>query len=778
MTNEKRFVLFVAIVFVWMLAVSSFSRMMGWTTPPKRIPPAEGVAEKVQEQVKQGKLELAKAEALGDAAKPAVEKAKDERKNAGGAALSAAPPKQEIEIVKSSELVLGSLTDKTERGYRLEAQLEQKGAGIESVYSSRYDAELDEKIGRWSARKRPLELISRDTSWPPSVSLTLSRGNGAAPAAEAGPAGNGEDEAAIKNAAVEAEDLHDRVTWEVVRENGRCVRSIKGVDPVTNAPVEGQAVVFRTTAPNGVVMTKTISLFPNRDGLEVELRFESPDKERTFTYYLCGPHGIPIEGEWYTGTFRDVIFGQVKGPQQTDVQTHSASDVVSATSSPIDNTALPLAFAGVENQYFAILIEPNPTPTGDTNRWDAKTVARVIKKDEKATQKSDVGIQITSKTITVGPNQPVVHNYRVFAGPKTVEALKPYGAEGLATYRKNQWIPLAPTIARFVITPILGFTYNVTERVARAFGGIKGNYGIAIILLTMLVRALMFPIGRKQALAAQKMQQLQPHLKELQEKYKDDKEKLTKEQLALYSKHGVNPVAGCLPALIQLPIFVGLWQALNTSFPLRHATFLWIRDLSAPDMLFRFPFEIPLVGSFLGNWFNALPFVVVGLMLVQTKLFSPPATTPEAEMQQRMMKFMMIFMAFMFYKVPSGLGIYFITSSLWAIGERLLLPKITHADVTLAPAAANGDAGQEKGWKLLGGRGGTNGDGSRGGGKTGGDGSGPKTKAPGRFAQFLERVLEEAQKDATIRRESEEREAKVPERERDRDRPRPKPRRR
>ena len=186
----------------------------------------------------------------------------------------------------------------------------------------------------------------------------------------------------------------------------------------------------------------------------------------------------------------------------------------------------------------------------------------------------------------------------------------------------------------------------------------------------------MFPIGRKQALAAQKMQQLQPHLKELQEKYKDDKERLTKETFALYKKHGVNPVAGCLPALIQLPIFVGLWQALNTSFPLRHATFpVDSRPGRSRHALSLSVREVP----FLGNWFNVLPFVVVGLMLVQTKLFAPPATTPEAEMQQKMMKYMMIFMGFMFYKVPSGLGLYFITSSLWAIGERLLLPKITHA---------------------------------------------------------------------------------------------------
>ena len=283
----------------------------------------------------------------------------------------------------------------------------------------------------------------------------------------------------------------------------------------------------------------------------------------------------------------------------------------------------------------------------------------------------------------------------------------------------------------------------------------------------------MFPIGRKQALAAQKMQQLQPHLKELQDKYKEDKERLTKETFALYKKHGVNPVAGCLPALIQLPIFVGLWQALNTSFPLRHAPFLWIRDLAAPDMLFRFPFasEVP----FLGHWFNVLPFLVVGLMLVQTKLFAPPATTPEAEMQQKTMKYMMIFMGFMFYKVPSGLGLYFITSSLWAIGERLLAAQ-DHARAAGRRYGRIGfgdDNGGDKGPH--------NGFGPFGWGKGNGDGNGngPKVKPPGRIAQFLERVLDEARKDPTYRKIVDERDGKSGDsKDRDKDRPRPKPRKR
>jgi YidC/Oxa1 family membrane protein insertase len=265
------------------------------------------------------------------------------------------------------------------------------------------------------------------------------------------------------------------------------------------------------------------------------------------------------------------------------------------------------------------------------------------------------------------------------------------------------------------------------------------------------------------------MQELQPHLKELQDKHKEDKERLTKETFALYKKHGVNPLGGCLPALIQLPVFVGLWQALNTNFQLRHAAFLWIRDLAAPDMMFRFPWEVP----FLGNWFNLLPFVVIGLMLVQTKLFAPPATTPEAEMQQKMMKYMMVFMGVMFYKVPSGLGIYFITSSLWAIGERLLLPKVTHAHLAVAPAVADGEVGEDKGPWPRGGRRGANINGPA---PRGGNGAPAPAKPPGRFAQFWERVLEEARKDATYRKVVEEREGKG--REKEKGDPRARPRRR
>ncbi len=388
--------------------------------------------------------------------------------------------------------------------------------------------------------------------------------------------------------------------------------------------------------------------------------------------------------------------------------------------------------------------------------------------DVKAPQKSDVGVEINSKPIVVGPNLgEVVHTYRVYAGPKLASALLPYEAEDLASYRKNQWItiPFASTLAKNVISPLLDKIYALTQSVARLFGWKNGNYGIAIILLTMTVRLIMFPLGRKQAMMAKKMQDLQPVLAEVKEKYKDDKEALTRETMAVWKRHKVNPAAGCVPALIQMPIFVGLWQSLNNSVALRHSSFLYIRDLAAPDMAYRFPWTLPLLGDYL----NVLPFLVVALMLVQTKLFSPPPTTPEAEMNQKMMKYMMVFMAFMFYKVPSGLGLYFITSSLWQICERLLLPKVIASH---PKPAGDGDELGEKGKGGIG-----PGGGGKGPGPNGGDGGG----AQGWLGKRLEKLLEEAAKDKTIRNDdrglgSVGGRDRDRDRERDRDRSRPKPR--
>ena len=723
MSSEKRLALFLALTFASILGVQFVMEKTGLGPPPaKRARPPVAKAKPDDDTIKPVEVKPKPSELPADV----FAKAKEPEKPAAAAKAGKA-----VAMAKPEELILGSDADETPDGYRLKVELAQDGAGVVLVASSRYEAEFVEG----QKRKRPLQILRYDPKAPPSFALTLLRGK-----PEAADPDDPEDEAARKLVVAPdgGEVPLDSVLWEVVRdEQGRVRRPVSRPGPGGKGQVEGQEVLFRTTVDDlGVTITKRFRLFKGEDGFDLELGFESPEQERSVVYKLLGPHGIPIEGEWFTSTFRDVFFGQLKGGK-TEIITKTAGDVAKPKASEFDNSELPLLFAGVENQYFTSFIEPVPPPKGQESRWDSRAVATVLHVDPQATQKADVGVEIVSKPIAVGPNRSETQTYRVYAGPKTADALAPFGAAKLAEYRKNQWfsIPGATWMAFNVISPLLDRIYALTADVARLFGGKRGgNYGVAIILLTLTVRMLMFPIGRKQAMAAKKMQDLQPYLKEIQEKYKDDKEAQTRETFALWKRHGVNPAGGCLPALIQLPIFVGLWQALNNSVHLRHARFLWIENLAAPDMLFKFPFEVPLIGGFLGGYFNLLPIVVVSLMLVQTKLFSPPATTPEAEQQQKMMKYMMVFMAFMFYKVPAGLGIYFITSSLWAICERLLLPKVTHS----SPVKPAPDDDLPPG-----GRGGSGGNGF-------GNGSGP-AKRGGWLSQRIEKLLEEAAKDPTIR---------------------------
>ena len=155
--------------------------------------------------------------------------------------------------------------------------------------------------------------------------------------------------------------------------------------------------------------------------------------------------------------------------------------------------------------------------------------------------------------------------------------------------------------------------------------------------------------------------------------------------MELFRKHNYNPLAGCLPLLMQFPIFISLYTAIRTSVDLRLASFLWIDNLAAPDALFRLPFALP----FVGQDFNLLPILTICLFIAQQKLFMPPPESEEQAMQYKMMKFMMVFMGFLFYRVPAGLCIYFITSSLWGMSERKLLdigkPK---TDAAAQPAKA------------------------------------------------------------------------------------------
>ena len=198
------------------------------------------------------------------------------------------------------------------------------------------------------------------------------------------------------------------------------------------------------------------------------------------------------------------------------------------------------------------------------------------------------------------------------------------------------------------------------------FNSIIPNYGVAIILLTILVRLLFWPLTHKSTVGMKRMQEIQPLMKEIQAKYKDNPQRLQQETWALYRDKKVNPMSSCLPMLIQIPVFIALFNVLRSAVELRYAPFLWIGDLSEPEALFAswFPF----------GGLNLLPI----LMAVSTGLQS--AFTPSAgdrNQQRMMMVFMPVMMLVMFYSFPSALSLYWFLSNLFSIVQMWLIRRQT-----------------------------------------------------------------------------------------------------
>lgn len=422
---------------------------------------------------------------------------------------------------------------------------------------------------------------------------------------------------------------------------------------------------------------------PSRDyHLNFDVEFVNQGSEQLeIGYRVDGPTGLPLEGWWYAykthptawggAGVRDVVW-------QSDVEDHKMYTNPSIVDYAKDNPDRPqklvvesaqkLKYLGVDAQYFnsSLLSREDTEEANQAVVFEKVEVFPLSGEDEQKSTKTPVTFRADSSTLILPPNASNVQQFEIFAGPKHPDVLAQYGLEQCIVYG---WFK---------------FFAKVMASLLHVLHGIVGNYGISIILLTMLVRGCMFPIGRQQAKSAKMMQELAPEIKKIKEKYPNDTEKQTKAQQELFRKHNYNPLVGCLPMFIQLPIFIGLYRALSVDIELRQTPLIqgleWCSNLAAPDMMFQWNHLIPfeaLTGytGFLGPYFNLLPVISTCLFLVHQQLFTPPPADEQQEMQQKVMKFMMIFMLVLFFRVPAGLCIYFITSSLWALGERLMLPK-------------------------------------------------------------------------------------------------------
>jgi YidC/Oxa1 family membrane protein insertase len=192
------------------------------------------------------------------------------------------------------------------------------------------------------------------------------------------------------------------------------------------------------------------------------------------------------------------------------------------------------------------------------------------------------------------------------------------------------------------------------------------NYGLVIILLSALTKVLFWPLTQKSFKSMRDMQKLQPKLAALKEKYKDDAQRLNKAMMELYREHGVNPVGGCLPMLLQMPVFISLFNVLSKTIELRRAGFVWwINDLSAPDVVARLPFSLP----FIGNAVSVLPILMGIAMFLQQKMST---TDPK---QAAMTYLLPVVFTVMFFRFPSGLVLYWLVNNVLTIGHQYLMAR-------------------------------------------------------------------------------------------------------
>jgi YidC/Oxa1 family membrane protein insertase len=229
--------------------------------------------------------------------------------------------------------------------------------------------------------------------------------------------------------------------------------------------------------------------------------------------------------------------------------------------------------------------------------------------------------------------------------------------------------------------------------------GIPYSFGFAIILFTILVRLATFPLNVQQIKSSKAMQELQPKMKELQEKYKGDREKLAQEQMKLYKEHGVNPLGGCLPMLVQMPIWFALYRSLLqlSQEGLLNEGFFWIPSLAGPvssynqglSWLYPFVNGAPPIG-----WADAIAYLILPILLVVSQLYmqqmmTPPTSDPQQASMQSIMKFMPLMFGYFALVVPSGLSLYWFTSNLLAMAQQYF----TRTNVEQTPAPAGAAAG-------------------------------------------------------------------------------------
>ncbi len=417
---------------------------------------------------------------------------------------------------------------------------------------------------------------------------------------------------------------------------------------MTPAPTKDE-VFFKHTRPDGLEISKRFSL-PKGNGTQspyvvnFEVTFSNPGTTaiKVPDFFISAGGAAPIhihDLPMYTR----LDWGHEAKMSSIDVNWFSASSVP-LLGIPIHGER-PLYFeskpdirwAAVTSQYFCTIVTPqsgSPTKSVWAKRFSTiKTDAAPV-----------LGVQggLIQGGLSLDPGTSEIRSFQIYSGPKEIPSLRELG----------------PTQDQVMSFGMFGFVSEFLLWSMNNLHTLLGNYAAAIIVLTLLIKSILWPVQNKATNEMRKMAALSPKMTEMRDKFKDDPQKLNAETMKLYKEYGVNPFSGCLPMLIQIPIFFGFYSMLGTAIELRNSSFLWVNDLSQPDT----------IADVLGFPINILPIVMAGTMVWQMVI------TPKTgdAMQQRIFYFMPIIFLVFCYNYASGLALYWTTQNIFSIVQLYL----------------------------------------------------------------------------------------------------------
>ena len=539
-------------------------------------------------------------------------------------------------------IVIGSLTYEDPH-YHIGLTIASAGAGIDSVLLNQYRQEVDSA-----------ELFTYQTPYPISIAATRPLGT----------------TAVIIDG---TEVLTSATDWSLVTKTDHSATFAADLQNADSGDIhiEKQFVIDplsedgKTSQGYEVAMNYTIlnqSSQPHR----VALRFNGPTEPRAET----------------ARQETEVVAAYDNTDSHVELAHQPLSYFNSTTPSrdfvPNDNK-YKLLWLGATSNYFNAIVRPA------SEGQFASAQAAAMNPDSPAADRL-VTIHLTTTDTNIAAGAISKIPLRVFFGPKRRDLL---GSEYYTAFplQYGETLVLIATGWLSGICGLCTFPWLISflVLVLRGLHFVLRDWGLAIIALVCCVRVLLHPITKKSQTSMMKMQKLAPEMERLKKKFGDDKEGLQKAQVELYKGVGFTPILGCLPMFLQMPIFIALWRALQTTFELRQSPFLyffgihftWIHDLSQPDALVKFHTAIAMPLGMTLAGINVLPIAMAVVTYINQKYFTPKPLTmsPEQEQQQKMMTFMMPFMLLMFYSFPSGLNLYYLTSTSLGIVESKIVRK-------------------------------------------------------------------------------------------------------